>query len=234
MTQRAKTPGPLGPEDSGPESSCKIAEPEGVKETSLASEPAAAQQLMEEQRLVEEAQSGNLDAMRPIFERYASPLYATVILPRLGDQATAEDVLRDTMMTAVVKIRTFQWQGKSIYAWLRQIAVNKVYDVHRQSKRSQKLVEAMAVEMPTATAVESQADAQMMVEEERRINKVRIEETIARLPERYQRAIRLRLIEEHSREECARLMDVTIGNFDVLFFRAVRSFRKQFGDRENQ
>lgn len=233
MTRRANTPGPsAGPQD--PESSCKIPGPEGVKETSLASEPAAAQELQEEQRLVEEAQSGNLDAMRPIFERYASPLYATVILPRLGDRATAEDVLRDTMMTALVKIKKFRWQGKSIYVWLRQIAVNKVYDVHRRSKRSQKLVDAMAVEVPTATATESRADARLIAEQERRINKARIEETIVKLPERYQRAIRLRLIEERSREECAREMDVTIGNFDVLLYRAVRSFRKQFGERGNQ
>lgn len=198
----------------------------------MASEVATAQELLEEeQRLVEEAQRGNLDAMRPIFERYASPLYATVILPRMGDKAAAEDVLRDTMVTAVEKLGTFRWQGKSIYAWLRQIAVNKVYDVHRQSKRSQKLVDAMAVELPSQTEDESRADMQLMAEEERRLNKARIEETILHLPERYQLAIRLRLIEEHSREECARRMDITVGNFDVLLFRAVRSFRKRFGER---
>ena len=56
----------------------------------MASEPAGDVELAEEQRLVEEAQQGNLDAMRPILERYASPLYGTVILPRLGDAASAE------------------------------------------------------------------------------------------------------------------------------------------------
>ncbi len=61
------------------------------------------------------------------------PLYGTVILPRLGDAASAEEVLRDTLATAVEKINRFTWQGNSIYPWLRQIAINKVYDVHRQS-----------------------------------------------------------------------------------------------------
>ncbi len=200
----------------------------------MASEVATAEALEEEERLVEEAKRGNLDAMRPIFERYASPLYATVILPRIGNQAAAEDVLRDTMMTAVEKLDKFRWQGKSIYVWLRQIAVNKVYDVHRRTKRSQKLADAMAVEMPTRTAPEARADARLIAEEDRRINRTRIADTIAKLPERYQLALKLRLIEELSREECARRMDVTIGNFDVIFFRAVRSFRKRFGDRANQ
>ena len=57
----------------------------------MASETATAQELEREleheHRLVEEAQQGNLDAMRPLLERYASPLYGTVILPRLGDAA---------------------------------------------------------------------------------------------------------------------------------------------------
>jgi RNA polymerase sigma factor (sigma-70 family) len=197
----------------------------------VASEAATADHLEEEQRLVEEAQRGNLDAMRPIFERYASPLYAAVILPRLGDAAAAEEVLRDTLATAVEKVGMFRWQGKSIYPWLRQIAVNKVYDVHRQSRRSQRLVDAMAVEVPQATGPEVQADAQLMAEQERRHNRVRIDETLALLSERYREAIRLRLIEELPREECARLMAITVGNFDVLLFRAVRAFRKQFGER---
>lgn len=200
----------------------------------MASEPAPAEKLAEEQRLVEEAQRGNLDAMRPIFEQYAPPLFSTVILPRIGDQTAAEDVLRDTMVTAVEKIGQFRWQGKSIYAWLRQIAVNKVYDVHRRSKRSQRLVQALSVEVPDATLPDSQADAQLIRDEERRLSQARIADTIARLPERYRLAITLRLIEELSREECARRMDIGVGNFDVLLFRAVRSFRKQFGDRAEE
>jgi RNA polymerase sigma factor (sigma-70 family) len=197
----------------------------------VASEAATADHLEEEQRLVEEAQRGNLDAMRPIFERYASPLYAAVILPRLGNAAAAEEVLRDTLATAVEKVGMFRWQGKSIYPWLRQIAVNKVYDVHRQSRRSQRLVDAMAVEAPQATGPETQADAQLMEEQERQHNRARIDETLALLSERYREAIRLRLVEELPREECARLMSITVGNFDVLLFRAVRAFRKQFGER---
>lgn len=198
----------------------------------MASEAATIAQLEEEQRLVEEAQRGNLDAMRLILERFASPLYATVILPRLGNSATAEDVLRDTMTTAVEKLDTFRWQGKSIYTWLRQIAVNKVHDVHRQAKRSQRLMEAMRVELPAETGAESRADAQLIAEQERRHNRRRIEESLALLPERYRAAIQLRLIDELSREECAQRLDITVGNFDVVLFRAVRAFRKRFGERD--
>ena len=202
----------------------------------MASEPAGEQEraeLDEEQRLVEEAQRGNLDAMRPILERYAPPLYGTVILPRLGDTASAEEVLRDTLATAVEKIGRFTWQGKSIYPWLRQIAINKVYDVHRQSKRSRKLADAMVHEIAVETDPETHADAQLMADQERRAHRDRIEMTMGELQDRYRVAIELRLVQELSREECARRLGVTIGTFDVLLFRAVRAFRKHFGQKEH-
>ncbi len=203
----------------------------------MASEPADDRQsveLEEEQRLVEEAQAGHLDAMRPLLERYAQPLYGTVILPRLGDTATAEDVLRDTLATAVEKIKRFTWQGKTIYPWLRQIAINKVYDVHRQAKRSRKLADAMVHEVPVETDPDTHADAQLMADQERRAQRVHIDAALARLAERYRTAIELRLVQELSREECARRLDVTVGTFDVLLFRAVRAFRKQFGDHDGE
>ena len=197
----------------------------------MASEPATAVELEEEQRQVEEAQAGNLDAMRPILERYAQPLYGTVILPRLGDAASAEEVLRDTLATAVEKIRRFTWQGKSIYPWLRQIAINKVFDVHRQSKRSRRLADAMAHEVSLETDPDTQADAQLIADQERAAHRARIQEAMTHIAERYRLAIELRLIQELPREDCAKKLGITIGTFDVLLFRAVRAFRKHFGER---
>lgn len=199
----------------------------------MASEPVATEDLEEEKRLVDEAKNGNLDAMRPIFQAYATPLYSSVILPRLGDRANAEDVLRDTFITAIEKLDKFTWTGKSIYAWLRQIAINKVYDVHRKSKRSLKLADAVSRETESATTADAGADALLIAAEEQVINRARIGETLETIPERYRQAIELRLIDELPRAECARIMDVTVATFDVVLYRAVRSFRKSFGSRES-
>jgi RNA polymerase sigma-70 factor (ECF subfamily) len=172
--------------------------------------------------------------MRPIFERYANPLYASVILPRLGDAATGEDVLRDTFHTAIEKLDKFSWSGRSIYAWLRTIAINKVYDVHRKSKRSMLLVDRMANELPKETAPEARPDAMLISAQEQTINRDRINETLTCISARYRLAIELRLIEELPREECADRMDVTTSTFDVVLYRAVRAFRKKFGTRETE
>lgn len=196
----------------------------------MVSEPATAVDLEEEQRLVEEARAGNLDSMRPLLERYAQPLYGTVILPRLGDAVSAEEVLRDTLATAVEKIGRFTWQGKSIYPWLRQIAINKVFDVHRQAKRSRRLAEAMKHELDDTSDPATHADAMLMADQERQAHRSKIEECMGQLAERYRLAIELRLIQELPREDCAKRLGVTIGTFDVLLFRAVRAFRKHFGE----
>lgn len=197
----------------------------------MVSEPASALPLDEEERLIRAAQDGHLDAMRPLLERYAPPLYASVILPRLGNAVAAEDVLRDTLATAVEKIDRFTWQGKTIYPWLRQIAINKIFDVHRSNKRSRRLADAIAQELPVETDPDSSADAVIMAEQERAAHRVQIDGTLGDLPERYRAAIELRLVQELPREECARRFQVTVGTFDVLLHRAVRAFRKRFGDR---
>jgi len=198
----------------------------------VASEAALDAKLESERQLVEEAQRGNSDAMRPIFEQYADPLYSTVILPRLGDPTTAEDVLRDTFIAAIEKISRFRWTGRSIYGWLRQIAINKVYDVHRKSKRSRRLASAVARETPSQTHPDESADALLIAAQERELNRIRIAETLKLISSRYRRVIELRLIEERSREECARELDVSVATFDVVLHRALRSFRKHFGPKD--
>jgi len=198
----------------------------------VASDPAEAKLLDEERRLIEEAQRGDLDALRPLFERYATPLYGSVILPRVGNTTAAEDVLRETFLMAVAKIDSFRWQGRSFFVWLRQIAVNKAYDLHRRSKRQRKLADAMAAELPAESAPESSPDVMLIAEQERRVCRERIYGTMDKLSDRYAAAIRLRLIDELPREECAAKLQVTVGTFDVLLYRAVRAFRKHYGSRE--
>ncbi len=198
----------------------------------MAHAPLPASDLEEERLLVESAKAGNLDAMRPIFEKYTRPLYAAVLMPKLGDPSAAEEVLRDTLATAIQKLDKFTWTGTSIFAWLRTIAVNKAYDYHRRNARSRKLIEAVSLEAQASAQHSQAADAALIAEQERQASQARISEALEHLNERYKRAIVLRLMEEHPREECASKMDISVATFDVVFHRAVRAFRKQFGERE--
>lgn len=183
-------------------------------------------ELEEERRLILRAQAGEREALRPILARYGPLLFAGVILPRLGNEADAEDVLKDTLMNAIDRIGSFQWQDRSIYYWMRQIALNKIIDLHRKRQRGERLVEALAREAEAQPQAPARADEALIAAEERRINRERIQSTLGAINPRYAEAIRLRLVEELSREDCAARLDVSVGTFDVLFFRALRAFRK--------
>ena len=58
-----------------------------------------------------------------------------------------------------------------------------------------------------------------------------VNEALELLNPRYAQALRLRMIEDRDREECARIMDVTVGNFDVILHRAAKAFRKKYPPR---
>ena len=190
--------------------------------------------LATEQTCIARAQAGDLAALAPLLTAYAKLLYATVVVPRLGNAVLAHDIVRETLATAVEKIASFQWQGKSIYPWLRQIAVNKVFDLHRHNQRSKRLANALAMQTANATDADDSPAAMLIADQERRHNRARIDATLAQLAERYRSTIELRLIHELSRDDCAKQLGVSVSTFDVLLFRAVRAFRKQFGTRTSQ
>ena len=70
-------------------------------------------------------------------------------------------------------------------------------------------------------------DRSVVVDETRAL----VEETLALLHPRYATALRLRLLEDRDRTECAELMEVTLGNFDVILHRASKAFRTKYPPR---
>lgn len=187
-------------------------------------------QLHREQRAIARAQAGELAALEPILAGHAEALFM-FILGRVGERAQAEDLLKDTFMTALERIGSFAWQKRSIYHWLRQIALNKTIDHHRAAGRRRRLCQALKAELgELAEQQEAAAPLLLSAEEERRLAHERIEKALAMLNPRYAHAIRLRLGEERPRAECAELLAVSVETFDVLLFRAVRAFRKAYGE----
>lgn len=179
----------------------------------------------DEESLLLRAQQGDRQAIATLFERYADALYGKVILPRVGVPAEAEDVLRETFLTLLEKIDQYTWRGIGLYGWLRRVAVNKIIDRARRRRREAPLPDEPdrlpASEDPTA-------DQTFLEREDERHNKERVHATLSRINPRYAEAIRLRLLEELSREACAEKLGVTVGNFDVILHRALKAFEKTF------
>ena len=181
--------------------------------------------LEEERAVIVRLQQGDRTAFATLYGWYGDLLYRQAILPRVPVRELAEDCLRDTFRTALEKIHTFQISDRSVFFWLRRIAVNKAIDVHRRTRRDRALAEAVKAEAESpVTARPARPDRGLEVEDTRRM----VETSLSRLNERYATALRLRLIEDRPREECARILGVKMGNFDVILHRAAKAFRKVY------
>jgi len=182
--------------------------------------------LMEERSLVEQLKRGDRTAAATLYRWYGDCLFREVILPRVPIRDLAEDVLRDTFRLILERIDQYTpEENKSIYFWIRRIAINRGLDVYRSWRRARRLEEAIQAEGLQSAVVEP-VDPEL----DREVTRQRIDEALMQINPRYAEALRMRMLEERSREECAERMGVTVGNFDVILHRACAAFRKVYGD----
>ncbi|HET9931176.1 MAG TPA: sigma-70 family RNA polymerase sigma factor, partial [Polyangiaceae bacterium] len=74
--------------------------------------------LERERVLAARAQDGDRDALAELLRLHGPRLYRSVLLPRLGSHAAAEDALSVTYMKVVERIAQFSWQEVGFYPWL--------------------------------------------------------------------------------------------------------------------
>jgi RNA polymerase sigma factor (sigma-70 family) len=181
--------------------------------------------LEEEREVIARLQRGDRGAVAVLYGWYGDLIYRQAILTRLPIPELAEDCLRETFRTAIEKIETFRLENRSIFFWLRRIAVNKAIDIHRLHRRDQRLAESVQTESEVPVSADLEApDRGLEVEEVKRM----VETSLGNLNARYAKALRMRLIDERTREECAEELGVTVGNFDVILHRAAKAFRKVY------
>lgn len=180
--------------------------------------------LADEAEVVARAQRGDRRAFEQIYRAYARTLYGYVLVPMLGDGDDAEDCLRETFIAANRALASYAYKDTGIYGWLKVLAKNKARDLLRASGRRQRLRGAFAEHVDALGGGNAQTAGEEEIEREEL--RAKIEAVMGELNPRYAMVLRLRLLEDKPREECARVLDVKIGTLDVLLFRACRSFRQ--------
>jgi RNA polymerase sigma factor (sigma-70 family) len=186
-------------------------------------------QLERERRLVARAQTGDRQAVGELLSAYGPSLYRAVLLPRLGSEAAARDALSEVYARVVERIDRFTWQNVGFWPWLRTVALHVALDQLRARKRWV-LWEPQDVQREVdAAQTVTPVDQKLGEHRERQAAKARVEEALARIHPRYARAIRLRVLEEQSREDVARELGVSAATFDVVLHRAMAAMRKVLG-----
>ena len=186
--------------------------------------------LSEERDLLGRARGGDREAIGRLYDVFAGPLYARVLLPRLAAPDAAEEALAETFRAALERLPEFRDEGVSVWFWLTRVAVSKAADLHRARARGDRALRSFArLLVPLAPEAE-QADAALEAEDAAEVQ-ARVREVLACLSDRYRTALELRFFEERPRPECAERLGVRLGTFDVVLLRALRAFRREWEAR---
>jgi RNA polymerase sigma-70 factor (ECF subfamily) len=188
-------------------------------------QPALLPELEAERALCERAQRGDRQALGAILRTHGPRLFRSVLLPRLGNAQAAEEALSATYMRVVERFGQFEWQDVGVYPWLRVVAMRVALDQLRRRKR-EVVFEPQDIERELDGAERDARDAAALERHDLAIARQRAESLLGRINPRYALAIRLRVLEERSREEAARELGVSVATFDVVLHRAMAALKK--------
>jgi len=189
-----------------------------------------------ERELCERAKAGDRTALGKILRAYGPALYRSVLLPRLGSEAIAQDALAETYARVVERFDQYTWQDCGVYPWLRVVAMRIALDILRARKRESLFEpEDLAREIDRAErAGGGGPDAEVLEARDLEAARTKVDTALKQLNPRYERAIRLRVLEERPREEVANELGVTVATFDVVLHRALTSLKKAIAKMDGQ
>jgi len=173
-------------------------------------------------------QRGEPSAFSDLYRAYAGLIYARIVLPILRQPAAAEDALADAFERAHGKLHEVRIEDRSVFFWLARIAKNRALDMQRRSIVERLATAKLEAEAPLPDALELDAEAELSVRDEEQVLATRIRAVLDRLHPRYGQAVRMRILDERSREDCATTLGVSVATFDVVLLRALRAFRKSW------
>jgi RNA polymerase sigma-70 factor (ECF subfamily) len=191
----------------------------------------AAERLRWERAVLERVRRGEATAFGELYRAYAAALYRQILYPALGNRAAAEDALAETFRTALQRLDQFQSDDVSIYFWLGRIARNKATDMHRAKNVTRRALASFERLLAPSEVDSTTPESDLDQARRQRDTRQQVESVLGQLNERYAHALRLRFLEDHSREDCATALDVKLGTFDVLLLRALRAFRKRWEEQ---
>ncbi len=154
-----------------------------------------------EAMLIRRARSGELEAMRQLYERHASRVY-TVVRRLAGDDDLAADLAQDAWTNAFQKIRDFR--GESAFGtWVHRIAVNTALTRLRQASRRRNLEQGFDGKSTLGNPDRWPAT--------RAADRVTVQRALDKLPDGYRSVLWLHDVEGYTHEEIGAQLGIAVG-----------------------
>ena len=169
--------------------------------------------------VVRRAQAGDAKAHEIIYRTFSTPVF-TLARRMIREPAAAEEVLQDTFVSVIQKIGSFHGDAP-LWAWIRQIAVNKTLMLRRSSwyRNAQTLEDGMDEFVATsgANTLETNID---------------LEEALRALPDAARAVVWLHDVEGYTHKEIGRLMNKSESFSKSQLARGYRTLQAALDDPE--
>ncbi|MEW5988551.1 MAG: sigma-70 family RNA polymerase sigma factor [Chloroflexota bacterium] len=173
--------------------------------------------LMDEVKLIEQAQKGNVGAFNALVLRFQDAVY-NVAYRIMGEPDAAADVTQDTFITAYHSLPTFR--GGHFKAWLLRIATNACYDeLRRRKRRPQSSLDELTEESESSFLLNDHTAGPEELQQQAELVQA-IERCLGQLPDDQRVAAVLCDVEGYDYEEIARITSVSMGTVKSRLSRA--------------
>ena len=181
----------------------------------------------EETILIQKALAGNQPAFSKLYDTYRSNVIG-VVRRRATDPDVVEDLIQQTFIRAFRSLSRFRGDA-AFGTWITRIAINVCLS-HRRSEKVRKdwmeLLEDLEYAKSAITDPSRWETPEDIVQRNERRDIVL--RGISKLPERYQRAMRLRYVNDWSYEEITQAMKVPMGTVKTWLNRARHQLSRDF------
>ncbi len=131
---------------------------------------------------VAQSQEGDSTAFGKIYDEFVKPIYRYIYYR--VDKAIVEDLTEDTFFKAWQNLKKYKKGKHPFSSWLFRIAHNLVVDFYRKNK--------VTIEMIDETVVDTRQNPSQKANI--KLNQIRIQKVIKKLPSNYQQIIILKYI----------------------------------------
>lgn len=166
--------------------------------------------------------AGDERAWRVWYDESFEPLRAFVLWRLARQPSLADEVLQETWLIAVRRMKDFNPRQAAFLDWLRGIAGNLIRNQIRHERSSKVTLEAVAVNSTATVEAGSPWEAAERAS--------RISAAMTSLPEHYAAVLRAKYLENRSVTEIAHEWNQTAKGIESLLTRARLAFREQFGE----
>jgi len=175
-----------------------------------------------EDAAVEAAQRGDREAFDDLVVRHQRTVYR-LCYRYVNDHADANDLTQEVFLKAWRGIGRFRG-GSRFATWLYRIAVNACLNFRAARK-------AKTTELPETLPDPRPAESETLLERERAR---RVREAVARLPEKQRLTLILKIYDDLTHQEVAKVLGSSVGTVKANLFHALGNLRRLVAEGEER